>query len=105
VGESGGRSELVPQVGPCLEWNPPTFRWFVGGQTNLGYNAVDCHVINGNGGRAALIYMNERDERVVLTYAQLLHQVRASQQRCADSVSERAIGSRFTCRRARSRSR
>jgi AMP-binding enzyme len=76
VGESGGRSELVPQVGPCLEWNPPTFRWFVGGQTNLGYNAVDCHVINGNGGRAALIYMNERDERVVLTYAQLLHQVR-----------------------------
>jgi acetyl-CoA synthetase len=33
-------------------------------------------VIDGNVGRAALIYMNERDERVVLTYAQLLHQVR-----------------------------
>ena len=59
-----------------FEWNPPTFRWFVGGQTNLGYNAVDRHVIDGHGGRAALIYMNERDERVVLTYAQLLHQVR-----------------------------
>ena len=59
-----------------FEWDPPTFRWFVGGQTNLGYNAVDRHVLEGHGGRAALIYLNERGERVVETYAQLLHQVR-----------------------------
>jgi acetyl-CoA synthetase len=59
-----------------FEWNPPTFRWFTGGLTNLGHNAVDHHVIHGNGGRAALIYMNERGERVVFTYAQLLHQVK-----------------------------
>jgi len=24
--------------------DPPTFRWFVGAQTNLAYNAVDRHV-------------------------------------------------------------
>jgi len=59
-----------------FEWDPPTFRWFIGGQTNLGYSAVDRPVIDGNGGRAALIYMNERGERVVQTYAQLLHQVK-----------------------------
>jgi acetyl-CoA synthetase len=59
-----------------FEWDPPTFRWFVGGQTNLGFNAVDRHVLDGHGGRAALIYVNERGERVVQTYAQLLHQVR-----------------------------
>jgi acetyl-CoA synthetase len=59
-----------------FDWNPPTFRWFVGGLTNLGHNAVDSHVIDGNGGRAALIYINERGERVVYTYAQLLHQVK-----------------------------
>ena len=59
-----------------FEWEPPTFRWFVGGQTNLGYNAVDRHVLDGNGGRAALIYINERGERVVETYAQLLHRVK-----------------------------
>jgi acetyl-CoA synthetase len=59
-----------------FEWDPPTFRWFVGGQTNLGYNAVDRHVIEGNGGRAALVYLNERGERVVKTYAQLLHEVK-----------------------------
>jgi acetyl-CoA synthetase len=59
-----------------FEWDPPTFRWFIGGQTNLGYNAVDRHVLDGHGGRAALIYFNERGERVVQTYAQLLHQVK-----------------------------
>ena len=59
-----------------FEADPPTFRWFVGGQTNLGYNAVDRHVLDGHGGRAALIYFNERGERVVQTYAQLLHQVK-----------------------------
>ena len=55
-----------------FEADPPTFRWFAGGQTNLAYNAVDRHVHNGHGGRAALIYFNERGERVVQTYAQLL---------------------------------
>jgi len=59
-----------------FEWDPPTFRWFVGGQTNLGFNAVDRHVIDGDGGRAALVYINERGERIVQTYAQLLHQVK-----------------------------
>jgi len=59
-----------------FEWDPPTFRWFVGAQTNLGYNAVDRHVLDGDGGRAALVYLNERGERIVQTYAQLLHQVK-----------------------------
>ncbi|HTT04668.1 MAG TPA: acetate--CoA ligase [Steroidobacteraceae bacterium] len=59
-----------------FESTPPTFRWFVGGLTNLGFNAVDQHVEAGDGGRAALVYFNERGGRSVLTYAQLLHQVR-----------------------------
>ena len=56
------------------ESKPPTFRWFIGAQTNLAHNAVDHHVATGHGGHAAIIYLNERDERVVLTYAQLRHQ-------------------------------
>src|SRR5215471_13928739 len=59
-----------------FEWDPPTFSWFVGGETNLGFNAVDRHVLDGDGGRAALVCINERGERTVLTYAQLLHQVK-----------------------------
>jgi acetyl-CoA synthetase len=59
-----------------FDWTPPTFRWFVGAETNLSYNAVDRHVEAGDGGRAALVYLNERGERHVLTYAQLRHEVK-----------------------------
>jgi len=58
-----------------LEWTRPTFNWFVGGQTNLAYNALDYHVKRGRGGHTALIYLNERGERRVYTYAHLLHEV------------------------------
>ena len=59
-----------------FESTPPTFRWFIGGRTNLGYNAVDHHVATGNGGRSAMIYFTESGQTVTLTYAQLLHQVK-----------------------------
>src|SRR5262245_20614984 len=55
---------------------PPSSRWFAGAQTNLCWQCVDVHVERGQGGRAALVYLNERGERRVLTYGQLLHQVR-----------------------------
>jgi len=58
-----------------LEWTPPTFKWFVGAQTNLAYNALDYHVKRGWGGHAALVYLNERGERRTYTYAHLLHEV------------------------------
>jgi acetyl-CoA synthetase len=59
-----------------FEWNPPTFRWFVGAETNLAHNALDRHVAAGRGGHAALVYFNERGGRAVFTYAQLLHGVK-----------------------------
>ena len=58
-----------------FEWRFPTFRWFLGGETNLAYAALDYHVVRGWGGHAALIYFNERGARTVLTYAQLLYEV------------------------------
>jgi acetyl-CoA synthetase len=58
-----------------FEWNYPNFRWFVGAQTNLAYNALDKHVKEGWGGHTALIYLNERGERRLFTYAKLLHDV------------------------------
>ena len=60
-----------------LEWDPPTFRWFVGGETNLAYNCLDAHVIAGEGDRIALITENERGERQERTYAELLEEARA----------------------------
>jgi acetyl-CoA synthetase len=61
----------------ALEWEPPTFRWFVGGLTNLSYNCLDYHVQRGRGGHAALIALNERGEQRVFTYAQMLTGVEA----------------------------
>ena len=58
-----------------FEWTFPTFRWFIGGETNIAYNALDHHVERGWGGHTALIYLNERGERRLLTYASLLHEV------------------------------
>jgi acetyl-CoA synthetase len=58
-----------------FEWNPPTFRWFVGAETNLAYNAVDRHVAAGWGGHTALVYLNERGQRILYSYAQLLYHV------------------------------
>ena len=72
----------------AFEWNFPTFRWFSGALTNLAYNAVDQHVNAGRGGHAALIYVSERGDRQVLTYAQLLHAVKA----CAAALRARSIG-------------
>jgi len=53
-----------------------SFRWFEGGVTNLCHNALDRHVAAGRAGQAALVYVNERGDRRVLTYGQLLHEVR-----------------------------
>jgi propionyl-CoA synthetase len=36
--------------------NPPFYRWFVGGELNTCYNAVDRHVESGRGDQAAIIY-------------------------------------------------
>ena len=36
--------------------NPPFYRWFVGGEVNTCYNAIDRHVEAGRGDQAALIY-------------------------------------------------
>jgi acetyl-CoA synthetase len=58
-----------------FEWDFPTFRWFVGGQTNLAYNCLDYHVQRGWGGHTALIYVNELGERCLFTYAQLGREV------------------------------
>lgn len=59
-----------------LDWKRPTFQWFVGGKTNLAYNALDYHIKRGWGGHTALVYLNERGERRVFTYASLLAEVK-----------------------------
>ncbi|MGH8060375.1 MAG: AMP-binding protein, partial [Candidatus Entotheonellia bacterium] len=58
-----------------FDWTFPTFRWFLGGETNLAYNCLDHHVQRGWGGHTALIYVNERGDQRLYTYAQLTRAV------------------------------
>ncbi len=58
-----------------FEWTFPTFRWYLGGQTNLAVNCLDQHVAQGRGGTTALVYASERGERRLYSYAQLRREV------------------------------
>jgi acetyl-CoA synthetase len=58
-----------------LELDPPEFKWFVGGLTNLSYNCLDRNLQEGRGGHAALIAENELGQRRVYTYFQLSAEV------------------------------
>ncbi|MBI2237887.1 MAG: AMP-binding protein, partial [Actinobacteria bacterium] len=58
-----------------FEHEYPTFRWFVGGETNLAHNCLDRHVAGGRGGHTALVYANERGDRRAFTYAELHREV------------------------------
>jgi propionyl-CoA synthetase len=67
----------------------PFFAWFPDGVLNTCYNALDRHVIQGNGDRVALAWdsaMANRTKRY--TYSELLDQVR----RFAGALRDRGVG-------------
>ena len=56
--------------------NPPFFKWFVGGRTNLCYNALDRHALGASADRAAIIWESvARDEPTTITYGELYRSV------------------------------
>ena len=58
-----------------LEGDLPHAKWFVGGKTNLSYNALDRHVQTWRRNKAALIWEGEPGEERVLTYHDLWREV------------------------------
>jgi propionyl-CoA synthetase len=54
----------------------PFYRWFVGGELNTCYNAVDYHILTGRGDQVALIYDSPVTNTVRrITYRELLDSV------------------------------
>jgi len=74
-GEAAAQLNWFRPWSRVFEWERPSFRWFVGAQTNLAYNSLDHHVSGGRGNRNALVYFNERGERRFFTYSELLAEV------------------------------
>ena len=58
-----------------LDWNSPFGRWFVGGTINASYNALDIHQ-DSRGQKPAILWEGEDGTRRVLTYGELLSQVK-----------------------------
>ncbi len=74
----GEQAEQLPWFRPwdrVFEEEFPTFRWFVGAETNLAYNCLDHQVAQGRGEQTALVAIDERGGRRSLTYADLLAEV------------------------------
>ena len=56
--------------------NQPFYRWFVGGELNTCYNAIDRHVEDGRGDQPAIIYDSPvTDSTRTITYSELRDQV------------------------------
>ncbi|HSO91719.1 MAG TPA: acetate--CoA ligase [Arthrobacter sp.] len=61
----------------ALDWSTPPFaKWFVGGEINAAYNALDRHVEAGNGDRVAIYFEGEPGDTRTYTYAQLTDEVK-----------------------------
>src|SRR4026209_1588012 len=54
---------------------PPFARWFVGGETNLCYNAVDRHLASRADQKALVWISTEVDQQRELTYRELHQEV------------------------------
>ncbi len=59
-----------------LEWKAPYAKWFVGGKLNASFNALDRHVLAGRGDRVALFFEGEPGDTRMITYADLLVNVK-----------------------------
>ena len=76
-----------------LDWSTPPFaKWFVGGEINAAYNALDRHVEAGHGDRVAIYFEGEPGDTRTYTYAQLTEEVKKAANAFDPSASPRATG-------------
>jgi len=57
------------------QWDYPYARWFIDGKTNITYNCLDRHVMDGRRNKVALIWKGDGEEERVFTYRQLYRAV------------------------------
>ena len=70
------------------EWNEPFVKWFVGGKTNLAYNALDYQIEQGRGDKTAILWEGEPGDARTLTYHELLAEV----SKFANALKNKGIG-------------
>ena len=84
--------------------NPPFFKWFVGGKTNIVHNALDRHMKTYRKNKLALIWEGEPgDKRTLFVFCTQPGGVQICQRADAVWGCTKAISSRSICRASRSR--
>jgi acetyl-CoA synthetase len=85
------RGQTLPWMKPyatVLDWQSPTAKWFVDGQTNASAACLDAHVAAGRGDKKAIVWIGEpTGERRTFTYRELLAEVC----RCAAGLQKLGI--------------
>ena len=93
------RDEFWTEQAKLVDWHkpfkqvldyskPPFAKWFVGGETNLCYNAVDRH-LSRRASQPALVWIStEVDQQRVFTFAELSDEVN----RCAAMLKSLGVG-------------
>ena len=75
-GEEAKRIDWHKPFSQVLDFSHPPFaKWFVGGETNLCYNAVDRHAATRPNDRALVFISTETDQEVVYSFADLKAEV------------------------------
>ncbi len=74
-GQQAVKFHWFEPFGQVLRWNFPDHQWFVGGTTNITYNALDRHVGGPRRNQVALISLTEDGSEQKLTYGELLDRV------------------------------
>ncbi len=54
-----------------LDWQPPSAKWFVGGELNVSVNCLDRHLESVRRDKTAILFEGEPGDRRSLTYAEL----------------------------------
>jgi acetyl-CoA synthetase len=58
-----------------LDWQPPYAKWFVGGETNIVYNALDRHMTTPTRNKVAFYWEGEDGSTRTISYSDLYHEV------------------------------
>ena len=55
------------------KWEPPYYKWFIGGKLNVSYNAIDRHLTTWRRNKAAIIWEPEpvEEQARIITYHEL----------------------------------
>lgn len=75
-GDVAGELSWMRRWDRVLDWQEPHAQWFVGGQTNIAYNALDRNVERGLGNKTAIVWEGEDGTVRTHTYAELLREVK-----------------------------